>query len=169
MQFCREPISGCTCILGCPLQDVAPTWAISGEEHSQGAAALLLPRAGSWEPTFGEQGSSAWAEQCSSVSTPVLIAFADCVERLDISSSLSHKVFGTSDLDYISLVYHRDNDVTYLAFRRLIMHVAFALSTMMVNPLVATIIPDKLTFTKARKVPNAPDFPAMPFLCAVFV
>lgn len=107
-------------------------------------------------------------EQCSSVSTSVLIAFADCVECLDISSSLSHKVFGTSDLDHISVVYHRGNDVTYCAFRRLITHAAFALSTMMVNPLIAKIIPDKLTFTKAMKVLNASLFPAMSFLCAVF-
>ena len=49
------------------------------------------------------------------------------------------------------------------------MRAAFALSTMTVNPLIAKIILDKLTFTKAKKVLNAPAFPALPFLCAVFV
>ena len=94
------------------LQDVAPTWAISGEErHSQGAAALLLPRAGYWEAPLRQWGGSAWGEQCSSV----LIAFADSVERLDISSGLSHKVFGTSHLDHISVVHHRGNDVTSIS------------------------------------------------------
>lgn len=57
------------------------------------------------------------------------MAFADCVERLDISSGLSHKVYGTSHLDPIFVVYHRQNDVTYLGFRRLIMCAVFALST----------------------------------------
>lgn len=47
---------------------------------------------------------------------------------------------------------------------------AFALSTMTVNPLIAKmIILDKLMFTKAKKVLNAPAFPAVPFLCTVFV
>lgn len=89
----------------------------------------------------------------------MLIAFADCVRRLGISSSLSHKVFGSSQLDHISVVYHRGDDVTYLDFRRLIT----------VNPLIGKIILDKLTFTKAKKVLNAPAFSAVPFLCALFV
>lgn len=153
---------------GLPPQDMAPTWAISGEEHhSQGAAALLLPRAGSWEPPLGGGGGSTWGEQCSSVSTSVLIAFADCVEYLDISSSLSHAVFDTSHVDCISVVYHRGNDVTYLDFRRLIMRAAFTLSTMTVNLLIAKIILDKLMFTTAKKVLNTPGFPDMPSLCAV--
>lgn len=101
--------------------------------------------------------------------TSVLIAFADCVEHLGISSSLSHEVFHTSHLDHIFVVYHRRNDVTCLGFSRLITCAAFALSAMTVNPLIATIILDKLTLTKAKEVPNASAFPAVSFLCAVFV
>lgn len=93
-------------------------------------------------------------------------SFCDYVERLDISSSLSHKMFGTSHLDHISVVCHRGNDVIYLDFRRLIRH---ALSIMAVNPLTVKTILDKLMFTKAKKVLNTPAFPDMPFLCAILV
>lgn len=63
-----------------------------------------------------------WSQQHSSASSSVLIAFADCVKRLAISSCLPHAVFGASPPDHISAVYRGGGGgVTFLDFVRLIM------------------------------------------------